>query len=275
MTMRITPLPLYYAQMKLDHLAHWEAKGFKGYQSPWIPVWESNRHLIQTGDLIMDTYGIERPHQIDRDCQKIRGGRVVKIVRTERYRLVEPAFLWADVRTKDVLPYLRDNPREDDYREHSADVERLLRSGYKVVDDVRFPLFHETSLEHAANIVMNGIDIGIVEERDCREFGAAFCACIDLKSTVGKGNFNGAVVKLNSWQGRPPRWLNMDIVRPYLPRRVILYHELSRCLKERQYIWRIVASELSASSILSGVSVFINDSFEQYVPVEIIEMPQG
>lgn len=151
-------------------------------------------------------------------------------------------------------------------------MEQALRSGQQLVEDVRFPLFHETDPASAQNIISNGIGIIEVDSRNCRKFGRAFCLGVTLEDTIGRGNQSGATVKFIPWKGTPPRWLNIDIAdirRDFFS----LFHTYSS--DGNHYSLRVMATELSASSIRSGTTVYLGDYFEQYIPTEIISTPRN
>ncbi len=145
-------------------------------------------------------------------------------------------------------------------------MQRYLRNNQLRVEKVPFPLFHETSLEDAQNIMINGIDIIRVIHRDCREYGVAFCTCPDLQNTYRKGNFQGAIVEFGAWQGESPRCLTA-----LLPGLNLFFSGGNFQFKKPPfYTFRTLCAELSATSILAGGIVFLYDSFEQYTPIKVI-----
>lgn len=275
---RMAPLQQPYKAIKLEHLSHWQKKKFKGYRSPWVPVAESNAPLVKTGALVIDSSGLQFPHQVGRDVALVQNGREVESVDVD-WVFKAPVLAWVDHRSAGAEAFLRDNPLKEHYLEYSALMEEALRgaysSGFRLVEDVSFPLFHNTDMEGAHNLLQNGICLQLALSREIDQFGKGFSAYTDQKRGTGLGNFSGARVAFRALEHQPARWLDRN--RDKVTR---LTEDLSKVLALRYfmtgglYTWSVVCAELSASSFRSGKSVYIYDSFEEYVP-DAVQYPQG
>jgi hypothetical protein len=265
---RLLPQTNYYVQMKLEHLSYWQAEGFKGYRSPWMPVCEANEGLLARGDLILSN-GFDSLHEIGRDFQSIMNGRTKR----QRSILQRPDFVWVDAREHDVEPYLRENPYAEEYSEYSQLLEMALRTGERVLQDMRFPLFHKTSAEFAHGIVSEGIDFFYMKQRQQDGIGAAFYMTQDLKAVHGKGSLSGAVVAIVGTTSVSflPRWLiqGEGVFTCYLDDFLRKTAEgLGR--KQSYYSWRTACSELSAVALHKGENcICLYDFFEIFEFAEV------
>jgi hypothetical protein len=265
----LTPLPSFHKRIKQDYYQAFKQQGFKGYQSPWLPVSAHNLHLLQAGDLVIDDRGIETPYQSGRDILHIKDGKVVSmkklVERGEHLRLV-----WVDARQISISKYLEDASDKDKYDQYSQSVQlglrKLAEMGIAPTEEVQFPLYHETDLESAKNILTNGFDIFIICGRSSQSAGQGFfSASHSIETAKGKGNFHGALIKLLPAEGARPMWLDNN----HLSRARALMH-LDLSFVKEMYSWSTFASEISASAYSYGESVFIFNSFEAYKPAEII-----
>ena len=268
----MTSLPASYQRMKQEYYTDAQKKGFKGYRSPWVPVTVDNRDLIKTGDLIIDArYGVEGPYRIGRTIKRIDNGRLIGTKALDQF---EPWFVWVDLRNKENEKYLTDNFYRDTHKEYSAIVERALRhshkAGLQLIQDVAFPIYHETDRVSASNILVNGLDYIAISGRTAIELGKGFfCAGQTVEEVKGKGNLKGAIVKFVAAEGARPQWVSpgMSIGAAYTILSVKAYCSSSL----NDYSMKIFASELAVYAYSSGPGfVAIFDSFDQYKPVEII-----
>lgn len=268
---RLLPLPVHYQKMKEQHLLSYGEKGFKGYRSPWIPVAENNLGLVKKGDLVISSHDMkERPFRVGRGLEEIGEGRTVG--RKDEIRAGSPPiFVWADSRGQKAKKLLDGNPFADNYAAYSEAMKAMLRTahslGIQIVEEVKFPIYHETNINYATNILVNGIDYSRVCGRNISGSsgsirGTVFCAGRSIQETLGKGNFHGAMVEFYASFASPPLWIDFNNKRiQHLA--VYPFAFLSGLPDESPYAWYVICAELSASALALG-SIVIFDHFEKY-----------
>lgn len=117
------PLQSRYQEMKHAYYEEAARQGFKQYRSPWVPVHDSNRHLVRPGDLVISNQGLEAPCEVGRDVVRIEDDGIkafVKKIPTAQ----EAEFVWVDHRSVDAAPYLAGNPGAGAYKEYTKIIDR-------------------------------------------------------------------------------------------------------------------------------------------------------
>lgn len=264
---RVLPLPSYYKGMKAKYYEQGEKRGFKGYRSPWIPVTGNNCHLLREGDLVIDCDGLEAPYLIGRGAVRVDEGRVEFFLEVGARNPAYISLVWINPQSANdrAWEFLKDNPMKETYLRYSESVRAALSAfadrETPPVEDVTFPLFHETDYQNALNILENGLDYYRIARRASPDIGNGFFStCQSIKEAKGSGNFHGAIVKFLLARGTKPQWLGRNYSLWGI-------HGIET---GGPYTWKTAVAELSASAFSSGKCVHIFDSFEKYKPVEII-----
>lgn len=281
---RLLPLPARYQRMKERHLSSYGERGFKGYRSPWIPVADSNLGLVKKGDLVISSHDMkERPFIVGRGVEVIEEGSAVG--RIDQFEEADrpPILVWADSHGQEAEKLLDGNPFADNYAAYSKAMEAMLRTahsrGIRIVEEVKFPIYHETDINNATNIWANGICYGRVSLRRMSDYniqGTAFCAGRNIKKTLGLGNLHGALVEFSASSAFPPHWIDLEETRTYIAIREFLLFLSKQKRKvefpeEPLYAWYVVCAELSASAFASGRTVCIFDHFEKYRASQVLK----
>ena len=268
----ISPLQPNLRQRKAEYFQHFQARGFRGYKSPWLPFDPSNRHLVKEGQLILNPLtGVESAVGIGREEKEIHYGKTF-LTSTLTAKVPQAGLVWVDFRAEDMDKYLMSNKYAAQYRKFSRAMARLLRTAHQkgapLISEVSFPLYHETSPENARQIVEEGISFSAILSRSFGRTGNFFSMGLSPQATIGKGNFSGALVEFGATDGEKLFWLDtrLDEVG-------VMVAEFSSALSKsfgiEYYTWRSVCAELSAAALILGF-VHVFDSFERFMPGRIL-----
>ncbi|MBN3033027.1 MAG: hypothetical protein JW873_02920 [Candidatus Saganbacteria bacterium] len=282
---RLAPLPAGKQVMKQAFLERARAAQYKNYRSPWIPVTDANRARLQKGDLIINAAGLEDVHGEPRPLNLVENGEIKKqiISKDERRRL--PRLVWVDS-PAEQRAHLEHNPFRRVHELYSREVAGLLKAsasrGRNLVAEVAFPIFHETSLGNAGDLLKNGINYLDVWGRRSPLFGYCFYAGRERGTTSGRGMQQGAVVEILAAPDLPARTVDFTsflpavdlcafIIYPGNYDRDNLLPMVSGKTGGANVYWlSSFCAELGASSLSDERSVYIFDSFEAYRPARII-----
>lgn len=281
--LKLAPLPASKLGMKQAFLEQARTEKYRNYRSPWIPVTDANRARLQKGDLIINAAGLEDVHGEPRPLSLVENGETKRQIAHERLR--QPRLVWVGSR-EEQGSHLSNNPLRGVYENYSHEVAHVLRVSaslnLELVRDVVFPVFHETSLKHARNLLKNGIDYAEVWGR-WNQQGYCFYAARDLKNTYGRGMQTEAIVEVSAVPGRRARWV--DFSGAYWATNIYNFIQADPANLDRDNILPMLSrgaggatiywlsslcAELGASSLGDDRNVFIFDSFEAYKPTKII-----
>ncbi|MDD5594546.1 MAG: hypothetical protein PHG97_07405, partial [Candidatus Margulisbacteria bacterium] len=171
------------------------------------------------------------------------------------------------------------------------EVAKLLRksalNNVELIKNVIFPIFHETSIAGAQDLMTDGIDFGAVWGRWNQQWGHCFYAGREFEKTLHRGMKSEAMVAISAAPDHEPKWLDVDLL---LKMNLTLYNFIqadpANCDRERLlpamskeareesnvYWLSTLCAEIGASALTTERTVFIYDSFEAYMPSGIIDL---
>lgn len=279
MALQLDPLPTSYKQKQEAFRAYHRQNGYRNYCSPLIPVPETKRGALRPGDLIINAVGLEDVYKQPRILRELREGRIVRTVDFEKIR--QPRFVWLDYEDEGRREeLLTDNPLKDVYEYYSSAVRQMYLSaqtgGIEIVQDVRFPLFHETDYDGATNILDNGPDYWRIWSRWNKEGGYCFYVGLTKEQTLGKGMKKGALLQIDGISNQT-KWLkNLDLY--YLltadplndDHRQLLPTYAAEARRGPIYSLSVLCAETGASAFHNDHIAFIFDNYEEYFPRRIV-----
>lgn len=280
MALQLDPLPSSYRQKQAAFRAYHRGNGYQEYRSPLIPVTEAKQAALRPGDLIINAVGLEDVYKQPRILRELHEGRIIKLVDFEKVR--QPRFVWLDhTEESRRKALLEGSPLKTAYEYYSRAVRQMYLTATKknveVVQDISFPLFHETNYEGAMNILDNGIDYWRVWSRWNKEGGYCFYVGINKEQTLGKGMKKGVLVQFEGIAGSPSKWLRNNEMYYLLTSDPINYdHQAllptyaAEARRGPIYSLSALCAEVGASAFHNEQIAFVFDAFEDYYPRKII-----
>jgi hypothetical protein len=238
--------------MKQRFYANNRAVNFAGYCSPWVPVCPANEHLLQQGDLVIGADSIQRMHGQTRLAQQIEKGQIIS---AQEYN-EPPVMVWLDLQTRDIKPFLANNPFADEYEKYSALVASALQQaagfGIEPSSPLESFIYYQTTRESAELMLENGLT-SINPRMIYGEASVPLFQCARSEGTIwGRSGQAGAMVKISIKDKANIRfvnWYDLNILPSFIQLALFLI-QLSRSanIADRRYHWNTFAFEVGASA---------------------------